>query len=170
MGSLETLLQSGEDWDLKGLVSEASARLPHYLPQDPGSLRVRGAVIARLVRHYAGLGMLDEPLWVGREAHYSSRHLLQLLVVRRLMAEGHGSSALGDLARRKSDAEMLAMLEGAVAFTLREILAALTYLTGLRVRYRMPPASAASHPLARAAPQPELSGPRFEIAPGLELH
>lgn len=174
MDSLETLLRRGAEWDLAGLVREANARLPRYLPQEFGSQRVREAVTARLVRHYTGLGMLDEPLRVGREARYSARHLLQLLVVRRLMAEGHGASALGDLARRKSDAELLAMLEGGVALTARETPSALTYLAGLREQYRMPPAPIASsappHTSAEAALPAELRWRRFEIAPGLELH
>lgn len=172
MDSLETLLQRGAEWDLQGLVRETNARLPRYLPQEFGSQRVREAVTARLVRHYTGLGMLDEPLRAGREARYSARHLLQLLVVRRLMAEGHGASALGDLARRKSDAELLAMLEGGVALTAKETPSALAYLTGLREQYRMPPAPipAAAPPPAEAAPQAELRWRRFEIAPGLELH
>ncbi len=171
MDSLETLLQRGAEWDLAGLVREANARLPRYLPQEFGSQRVREAVTARLVRHYTGLGMLDEPLRVGREARYSARHLLQLLVVRRLMAEGHGASALGDLARRKSDAELLAMLEGGVALTAKETPSALSYLTELRQQYRMPTApipSAAPLPV-EAAPPAELRWRRFEIVPGLEL-
>lgn len=169
MEDLEALLHRGAEWDLEGLVREANARLPRYLPQDPGSLRVREAVTARLVRHYTGLGMLDEPSRVGREARYSARHLLQLLLVRRLMAEGHGASALGDLARRKSDAELLAMLEGGVALTANPPASALSYLSGLREQYRM----ASPTPLFEALtpdPTPELRWHRLEVAPGLELH
>ncbi len=175
MEKLEALLQRGAEWDLQGLVREANARLPRYLPQEFGSQRVREAVTARLVRHYTGLGMLDEPLRAGREARYSARHLLQLLVVRRLMAEGHGASALGDLARRKNDAELLAMLEGGVALNAKEPPAALAYLAGLREQYSMPPApiplAAQPHSsTAEAALPAELRWRRYEIAPGLELH
>ena len=163
MEGLEQLLQRGAEWDLEGLVREANARLPRYLPEQPGNLRVREAVTARLVRHYTTLGMLDEPARTGREARYSARHLLQLLVVRRLMAEGHGSSALGDLARRKSDAELLAMLEGGVALTANPTAPALSYLAGLREQYRMPLP-------APTAPEPPMRWHRLEVAPGLELH
>lgn len=169
MEGLEELLRRGAEWDLEGLVREANARLPHHLPEDPGNLRVREAVTARLVRHYTTLGMLDEPARAGREARYSARHLLQLLVVRRLMAEGHGASALGDLARRKSDAELLAMLEGGVALTANPTTPALGYLAGLREQYRMPPHPA---PLSLDAEPPSagLRWHRLEVAPGLELH
>lgn len=183
MEGLEELLRRGAEWDLEGLVREANARLPRHLPEDPGNLRVREAVTARLVRHYTTLGMLDEPARAGREARYSPRHLLQLLVVRRLMAEGHGASALGDLARRKSDAELLAMLEGGVALTANPAAPALSYLAGLREQYRMPPHPAPAPQAPPAAPLPAAPLPldaepptaglrwhRLEVAPGLELH
>lgn len=119
------------------------------------------------MRHYTSLGMLDEPLRAGREARYTVRHLLQLLVLRRLLAEGHGASALGDLARRKSDAELLAMLEGGVDFTARET-PALNYLAELRRQYTRSPLVAYDAP--PPPPPPLLRWHRFEIAPGLELH
>ncbi len=169
MESLEVLLKTDVEWDLEGLVREANARLPRYMPLTPSSQRVRETITARLVRHYTGLGMLDEPLRSGREARYNARHLLQLLLVRRLMAEGHGTSALGDLARRKSNAELLAMLEGGVALTANPPTSALSYLSELREQYRMAPSTPASEgPVP--APTSDLRWHRLEVAPGLELH
>lgn len=165
MQDLEELLRQGVEWDLEGLVREANARLPRYLPE-MGSRRVRGAVTPRLVRHYAGLGMLDEPIRRGKRALYTPRHLLQILVLRRLMAEGHAASALGDLVRQKSDQELLALLESGATLAPNP---ALGYLSELRERYSysymVPPTESSPSP-----PEREEIWHRLEVAPGLEVH
>jgi DNA-binding transcriptional MerR regulator len=42
----------------------------------------------RLIRYYTATGVLDKPDRLGREAAYHFRHLLQLLIARRLVDEG----------------------------------------------------------------------------------
>lgn len=178
MQSLENLLEQDPSWNLEELVLEANARLGQYLPDDPGNLRVREEVTPRLVRHYTTLRMLDEPAKEGREARYRARHLLQLLVVRRLMSEGYGASALGELARQKSNPELLGLLQGGATLTLTPGNPALSYLSELRKEYRVP--SAAIPPPASAPKQSEAPAPappmaaqrwyRQEIVPGFELH
>ncbi|MFA7483470.1 MAG: MerR family transcriptional regulator [Vulcanimicrobiota bacterium] len=74
-------------WTVEELV-ELSARL---LPEDKGSSkRVRWNPNPRLIRYYTTLGLLDRAFGVrGRAVHYGSRHLLQLLSVKALQAQGH---------------------------------------------------------------------------------
>lgn len=51
--------------------------------------RVREVPDVRTIRYYTTLGLLDRPLEMqGRTAFYGPRHLLQLLAVKRLQAEG----------------------------------------------------------------------------------
>lgn len=45
-------------------------------------------ITERLIRYYATEGVLDKPDRLGREAAYHFRHLLQLMVARRLVDEG----------------------------------------------------------------------------------
>ncbi|HZJ09143.1 MAG TPA: hypothetical protein VFD39_05570, partial [Trueperaceae bacterium] len=70
-------------WSLDEFVEHTNRLLPELLPKE-SSKRAADPVNQRLVRHYATQGLLDEPLKEGREARYLYRHLLQLLVVRRL--------------------------------------------------------------------------------------
>lgn len=74
-------------WTVEELV-ELSARL---LPEDKGSSkRVRWNPNPRLIRYYTTLGLLDRAFGArGRVVHYGSRHLLQLLAVKALQAQGH---------------------------------------------------------------------------------
>src|SRR5512138_3859371 len=52
--------------------------------------RVTGLPDGRLIRWYATIGLVDRPLiGPGRSARYSERHLLQLVAVKRLQAQGH---------------------------------------------------------------------------------
>jgi DNA-binding transcriptional MerR regulator len=51
--------------------------------------RVTGVPDARLIRWYATIGLVDRPLiGPGRVARYTIRHLLQLVAVKRLQAQG----------------------------------------------------------------------------------
>lgn len=166
---------SAQRWSLEDFVDQANALLPDYLPADPVSTRVKEEVNARLIRHYTGEGLLDDPDKQGREARYGYRHLLQLLLVRRLLAEGLSAGAISDLARRKSDVELEGLLEGGAEVQITTRLAApgqsaLSFLDSLRRRPGSGPAPAP--PAVRAAPVPprETSWERHTIADGLELH
>ena len=57
--------------------------------------RVRDRPDRRTIRYYCTLGLVDPPLdHRGRVAHYGDRHLLQVVVIKRLQAQG---SSLADL-------------------------------------------------------------------------
>lgn len=101
-------------WSLDDFVEQVNRLLPDLLPKDAGK-RAAEPVNQRLVRHYATQGLLDEPLKEGREARYLYRHLLQLLVIRRLLAEGFTAVVVGQVLENRSDGE----LEGLVTSRLR---------------------------------------------------
>ncbi len=112
MDELARIRHKGETLTLDELVAAANRLLPHYLPEDADGRKLRrDEVNPRLVRHFATLGLLDEAGREGREARYGARHLLQLLVVRRLMAEGHVTAAIKKLTAGARDEELEALLQ-----------------------------------------------------------
>ncbi|PTA68575.1 MerR family transcriptional regulator [Deinococcus arcticus] len=153
--------------NLDALVSTANTYLPHLLPLDKAG-RAKEDVNARLVRHYTTERLLDEPLREGREARYIRRHLLQLLVLRKLMAAGHGAAALRDTLQARADPDLEALLTGE-QLDLQPSNPALEYLkhlsAGAPTRAAAPAAPA---PTPRALPNPEPLT-RLTLAPGLEL-
>ncbi len=100
-------------WTLDAFVDAANDALPGVLPDAP-VVRIERTVTPRLVRYLTTQGALSEPHKAGREARYDRRHLLELLVVRRLMALGHTVAAIGSSVRTRSDDENEALLTGAV--------------------------------------------------------
>ena len=165
-------------FDLDEFVVTANALLPQFLPDAArGGARFSGEVNVRLVRHLATLGLLDEAGRQGREARYQMRHLLQLLVVRRLMAEGHTTTAIKKLTANIEDAQLEALLRGETRAVLQSDVeaaevapsnAALDYLQSIRRR-----AAPAAKPSTAGTPLVEPASTRWtrlEIAPGLELH
>lgn len=162
-----------EDWNgnLDELVEAANRFLPDILPLDK-SRRGKEDINARLVRHYTSGRLLDEPLKQGREARYTRRHLLQLLVLRRLMAAGHGAAALHHVLRGKNTEELEALLTGEVQLGVQASNPALDYLEQLK-RDRSPaspaPAAAPARPAPVTHPAAE-SYTRLTLAPGLEFH
>ena len=173
-------------FDLDGFVAAANALLPQFLPDDGVDARSKGEVNVRLVRHLATLGLLDEAGREGREARYELRHLLQLLVVRRLMAEGHTTSAIKKLTANVENEQLRALLRGQT----RAVLQSNNYESSNAVAPGVADDAATSNAALdflrnirqRAAPEtiePALASPsqalpthwtRIEIAPGLELH
>lgn len=177
-------------FDLDGFVEAANLLLPQFLPDDDsdargdarGDARLKGEVNVRLVRHLATLGLLDEAGREGREARYEFRHLLQLLVVRRLMAEGHTTSAIKKMTANVGDQQLQALLRGetravlqsdnfelapAVAADAATANAALDFLRNIRQSSAQSPVSPTQTP---AVQTPVTRWTRVEIAPGLELH
>jgi hypothetical protein len=122
--------------------------------------------------------MLDEPLKEGREARYTYRHLLQVLVVRRLLAEGYGASAIDNLATSKDNADLEALLQGGVQLDLTAANPALGFLQQIKERQFLPippPPSTApaksTHANTVAYPQAATTNwTRIEILPSLEIH
>jgi DNA-binding transcriptional MerR regulator len=172
MLQLKDLSERNQIWNLDEFVAQANALLPYYLPEDGSASRVREEVNVRLIRHYTSLGMLSQPLRTGREVRYEYRHLLQLLVVRRLLASGYGASAIDDLALNRTNEELTAILEGGAEITITPANPALAQVDSIRSRTRHA-AAKLGIPAPAAVPTQRSTDSRwtrFEILPGIELH
>ena len=170
MRNLIELSQSNLNWSLDEFVQLTNDLLPQYLPEIPANTRVREEVTPRLVRHYTSLEMLDEPLKEGRSARYSYRHLLQMLLVRRLLADGYGASAINQMATSKDNTELEALLQGGVHLTVTPANPALAFLQQLQQRQGdAQPSKAALRSTPRQSNAPA-HWTRIEVSPGLELH
>jgi DNA-binding transcriptional MerR regulator len=178
MKTLQQIAQQDPNWSLEEFVQVANELLPQFLPDEKAHTRVREDVTPRLIRHYTSQGMLDDPLKEGREARYTYRHLLQVLLVRRLLTEGYGASVINTLARSKSNSDLEAFLQGGVQLTAAPANPALAFLQ--QVQKRQPDVTRS---IAQSPPPPALAAPapptpstpatewiRLEILPGLELH
>src|SRR3954462_14871472 len=83
-------------WTLPELVAEGATRIA-ALPA-PKNGQVRAVPDERTVRYYTTLGLLDRPAAMrGRTALYGRRHLMQLVAIKRLQAEGR---SLAEVQRR----------------------------------------------------------------------
>lgn len=177
---LQQIAQVNPEWDLDALVDTANDLLPQFLPDlgDPQG-RSPETVNPRLVRYYTTQGVIDRPLRQGREARYTYRHLLQLLVVRRLLPEGYSTTAIQPIAA-KPNGDLEALLQGGVQLTVETANPALAFLQSVQARWSKtappessapPPAPAArSAPAAKAPPAPAaapapLPDPRMAAPP-----
>lgn len=161
------------NWPLTEFVTVVNSYLPHYLPLESSSTKVRDQITARLIRHYTTQNMLDEPHKSGREARYTYRHLLQILVVRRLLAEGYASHIIGDLATSKHNDELEALLQGGVQLQMTIANPALAYLHQIQEKNSMDISPKVDRFVQTppASPTPETTQwTRLEVMPGFELH
>ncbi|HEU4408574.1 MAG TPA: MerR family transcriptional regulator [Polyangiaceae bacterium] len=96
-------------WPLDELARRTTAAL-RRVALAPASGRVRDLPDPRTIRYYTTLGLLDRPQgYRGRVALYGARHLLQLVAIKRLQAEGR---ALSEVQRRLyglTDAELASL-------------------------------------------------------------
>jgi DNA-binding transcriptional MerR regulator len=138
MHLLQQLARQDPHWSLDDLVDVANQLLPQFLPDQGGDSRLQDQVNARLVRHYTTQGLLDKPLKQGREARYLYRHLLQLLLLRRLLAEGYSSGSLGPLVLSKTNQEIESLLQGGAQLTVEAANPALAFLAQVRERSTQP--------------------------------
>lgn len=167
MAQLETY--SKNTWTADEFVTIVNRLLPEFLPEIGFSQKVREEVNLRLIRHYTGLGALDEPGKHGKESRYSFRHLLQLLLVRRLLAQGYTSSSIDEFPRQQSNQQLLDLLEQNQP-TLPRLLrqespaeSALEFLDSVRKRTNPSPARSAKSTVDSN------SWARIPLCPGLEL-
>ncbi len=189
MSTLQQFANHQPHWSLDEFVEVLNPLLPQFLPVQKTRGRVREFVTPRLVRYYTSQNLVDEPLKVGREARYTYRHLLQMLLVRRLLAEGYGTSAIQPLISGKPDSELESLLQGGAQLTVETTNPALAFLQ--QVQQRQSQAALPPHAFATPAalapddeaiqradslPLPMLpdAAPtqwiRLEILPGLEIH
>jgi len=164
-----------EPLDLEALVALVNGLLPRYLPAQSAD---KAAVSVRLARYFQTHGLLDEPFKTGREARYGARHLLQLLAVRRLMAQGYSTSSLSNLLRGAGDDALQRLIEGetpgletlsAPSPAPPSSNAALDFLSDLRARTSAAPPPASAAPFS-PSPSGNSTWSRHEIAPALEVH
>ncbi|WP_373479223.1 MerR family transcriptional regulator [Geminocystis sp.] len=111
---LKTLENNHEQWLIDDFVEVANRLLPLYLPDIKGNNKVKEFLNSRLVRSYTTSGLIDEPIRQHRYAFYTYRHLLQLLLVKRLLSDGIGAAAIGDLLTSKTNEELKGLLIGGI--------------------------------------------------------
>ena len=75
-------------WTLDELVGQVAAALATAAYPGSPNGRVRELPDRRAVRWYTTTGLVDRPLMQGRSAIYGARHLLQIVAVKRLQAQG----------------------------------------------------------------------------------
>src|SRR5688572_2591717 len=75
-------------WRLQRLAELAERALAEGYEGSPDG-RIRDVPDLRTVRYYTTIGLLDRPAELrGRTAYYGRRHLLQLVAIKRLQAQG----------------------------------------------------------------------------------
>ena len=196
--SLAEIKAAGRRWGLDDFVEVVNSLVERYLPASRSfNVKLRDAFNPRLVRYYATFGLISPPEREGKEARYTYGHLLQALVIRRLLFEGFTAPALLKMLAGKREADYEAMLAGGVSVAAaalpREEVEGHVASAGppehLRlVRDLMAAVPAAPpRPAPGAAPRPATPPPipapaatpvalppafwrRVEIAPGVELH
>lgn len=75
-------------WTLDELVGQIAAALAGAAYPGSPNGRVRDLPDRRAVRWYTTTGIVDRPVMRGRTAFYGTRHLLQVVAVKRLQAQG----------------------------------------------------------------------------------
>lgn len=96
-----------------GELSTACRRLSQHLNLNEGdNRRVQWDLQPRVIRYYTTLGLLDRACEKrGKAMYYGSRHLFQLLSIKKLQSQGH---SLADVQARllgATDQEMIEFLE-----------------------------------------------------------
>lgn len=81
-------------WTIEELGAEVERALAHGTPGQPNG-RIREVPDQRTIRYYTTLGLIDRPAQMkGRTALYALKHLLQLVAIKRLQAEGLSLAAV----------------------------------------------------------------------------
>lgn len=103
-------------WGLEEFVEVVNGLIEQYLPVErPANARLRDAFNPRLVRYYTTMGLIAPPERVGKEARYGYPHLIQALVIRRLLFEGVTAPGLLKMLPDKTSADLEAILTTGVA-------------------------------------------------------
>lgn len=190
MNTLLEYSQTNPYWDIETFVRIANELLPQYLAGEPVNDRSEREVNPRLVRFYTTKEVLDRPEKEGREARYLYRHLLQLLLIRRLLSEGYSIPSMSPIMGNKSDAELESLLQGGVQVKAETRNPAIAFLSQVKARQE----NKVSFPKTKAQDLQTFSAPqqiqseglaptegqtdrvtvshwrRVEILPGLELN
>ena len=162
------------------LIQVANDLVPSFLPATPAGKRGQEPITERLVRFYMASGFVDRGKREGKERRYGYRQLLQLLLLRRMVFEGHGLKAIAPILTAKSNEQLEELLEGGLALQVQSANPALARL-GITERHYQPTSPEtpdAGLSFFANAPQGEpTSRPaapehwtRMAVVPGLELH
>lgn len=185
MSTLLELSQSDRRWDIETFVEVGNRLLPQFLAEDKAvNQRSLEPVNPRLIRFYTSKGVLDRPEKEGREARYLYRHLLQLLLTRRLLSEGYSLAAIAPIIEEKHNRELESLLQGGIQITVETRNPALTFLHRVKSQQHRKPSfpqtpdsdlSTFNAPAKKTLPNPtdapEVSQwKRIQILPGLELN
>lgn len=175
MEDLKQLAHTHPYWSLDEFAQAANQWLPRFLPEERANTRVREEVNPRLIRQYTTWGLIDPPTKEGREARYAYRHLLQLLVTRRLLAEGYATAVIHKLMANQADESLETMLDGgaqagmAVESSVNPAIAFLQGLAGRSKPESRPPVpsprKAASFQTSKRSAAPSPSAPPPPPAP-----
>jgi DNA-binding transcriptional MerR regulator len=172
MDDLAKFRDSGCSWFLEEFAELVNQLLPDFL-DGSGSNKVTERVNPRSIRNYTSLGLIDEPHKSGKYAQYHYRHLVQILAVKKLLAQGYGTTTIERLLVAKSDRELESLLTGGVELQVQTTNPALDYLEQLRSRKQVaasPAIPKASNSHRAAASHSTSEWIRIEILPGLEIH
>lgn len=112
-----TDIEPSKTYSLEEFTDLVNQLLPQYLPLT----KDQNDINSRLIRSYTTQGMLDEPGRSGKYAVYTYRHLLQILVIRRLLSEGISTNAINRLATEKNNIELENLLTQGVQFNLTTV-------------------------------------------------
>ncbi|WP_236612555.1 MerR family transcriptional regulator [Picosynechococcus sp. NKBG15041c] len=190
MTTLFELSRTSPYWDIDTFVEVTNRFLPQYLAGKPVNERSENDVNPRLVRFYTTKGVLAKPEKEGREARYLYRHLLQLLLIRRLLSQGYSLPSIQPIMQGRSDEELEGLLQGGVQVKAETRNPAIAFLSQVKARQESKvsfPKTAAQDLQVFQTPRPaqseELSQSeglidrvtvsqwrRVEILPGLELN
>lgn len=165
-----TDIEPDQTYTLEEFSDLVNQLLPQYLPEkEPNEIN------PRLIRYYTTQGMLDEPKRSGKYAIYTYRHLLQILLIRRLLSEGISISAMNRFATEKSNTELENLLTGGVQLNFttaqptqeKDPLAYLQRLKRNHLFYN----SISQNPVQNIESQKtDSTWIHIEIFPGLEIH
>lgn len=171
MDDLAKFRDSGCSWFLEEFAELVNQLLPEFL-EGSGNNKVTERVNPRSIRNYTSLSLIDEPHKSGKYAQYHYRHLVQILAVKKLLAQGYGTTTIERLLAAKSDRELESLLTGGVELQVQTTNPALDYLEQLRSRKQVtaPPAVPKVSTSHRAAARSTSEWVRIEILPGLEIH
>ncbi len=109
-------------WTLEEFAIAANEMLPQVLPTlKPNAklnTKLSEEITPRLIRYYTNQGVLDDPIREGKYAFYNQRHLLQILVCRRLLTEGFTVAVIQSIAKHKTNTDLESMLTNGIEFHL----------------------------------------------------
>jgi DNA-binding transcriptional MerR regulator len=172
MEDLAKFRDSGCSWFLEEFAELVNQLLPDFV-EVSGNNKVTERVNPRSIRNYTSLGLLDEPHKSGKYAQYTYRHLLQILAVKKLLAQGYGTTTIERLLAAKSDRELESLLMGGVELQVQTSNPALDYLERVRTRQQVAVSPAVIAPKTShrsTTGHSHSEWVRLEILPGLEIH